>query len=635
MTGHRMFPFSRADLCFLQPPEDERKTILTRNAAPPYPFNSQKDAKSFVFAFLVLKLMSSRSKRSRSRSPPRRRSRSRSRSPGRRREQHRRDRRSPSPSREHRSHKREREHSPTQEAKAQPRQEVKKEEKVEEKKTLSLAEQKELLRQKKEALLKKKQAVEMSGGGGGGGEVAVKKEPSVVVAVAAKSEGPIPLILDELGRQVDLEGKLVSASASKASSNKSLLINKRVEREKVFGSAAANNKEGDAAVPKTMFDARLTVASARRDKKKSFRFVEPGTFVRKEDRAVAEQKLADLNQQLAKSGADMTPELALGLKMDLDAASSNHHEREQVPEFEWWDLALAGEDNPPSTLEELKARALANVNCMLEHPREVQSVRPEAKEVVIPLMLTEKERKRMRREERVAKQEQQRAQIMLGIIPPPPPKVKLSNMERVFGAKMVENPTAVEAEVRKAMQARLMKHLMENEERKLTPSERREKKLKAVIKDRKEELVAAVFRIDDLSNSQLLWKVQTNAKQSHCSGVLVTSSTLNMLVVEGGPKAIKFMKKLLLRRIDWSSGAEEEDNESDIYASKSSNNKCVMVWEGALAKPSFPNFSVVHAESDAAKARQVFEDAKCAQYWDLGRTLVVDEAVVEHQKKKL
>lgn len=499
--------------------------------------------------------------------------------------------------------------------------------KVEEEKKLSLAEQKELLRQKKEALLKKKLAAGMAEVKNEG----VKNEG--VKAQAKPTDGPIPLILDEQGRQVDLEGKLVSAAASKASSNKSLLINKRVEREKVFGAVSKKEKSD---VPKALFDARLSAAAPKREKKKALRFVEPGTFVRKEDRAVAEQKLADLNQHLAKTGEDMTPELAMEIKMDLDATSVSGFDREPVPDYEWWDLALVGEEGyVPSSMEDLKARALAKVNVMLEHPRDVQSLKPEPKEAVIPLMLTEKERKRIRREERVAKQEAQRAQIMLGIIPPPPPKVKLSNMERVFGAKMVENPTAVEAEVRKAMQARLMKHLMENEERKLTPTEKREKKLKAVLKDRKEELVAAVFRIDDLSSSQLLWKVQTNAKQCHCTGVIVTSSTLNIVVVEGGQKAIKFMKKLMLRRIDWTSGAGDDEGAEQEGNRSAASNKCVMVWEGALAKPSFMHFSVVHAEADAAKARQVFEDAKCAQYWDLGRALVVDEAIVQHQKKKL
>ncbi len=507
---------------------------------------------------------------------------------------------------------------------------VKQEGRVDEKKPLTVAEQKELLRQKKEALLKKKAE--------GAAEVKQEAKPNVALLPSLQSmagpEGPIPLILDEQGRQVDMSGKLVSASASKASGNKSLLINKRVAREKVFGGAAAAAAEREGPAPKGVFDARIQGGSVKREKK-GFRFVEPGTFVRKEDRAVAEQKLENLNQQMAKAGEEVTPEMALEVKLGLDAAITD---RDPIPDYEWWDVALAGEEGyVPSSYAELEAKALAKVNTLLEHPKDVSGLKAEPKEVSIPLMLTEKERKRMRREERVAKQEQQRAQIMLGIIPPPPPKVKLSNMDRVFGAKMVENPTAVEAEVRNAMKERLMKHLVDNEARKLTPTERREKRLKAVIKDRKEELRSAVFRIDSLANPKHAWKVQMNAKQCHCTGVLVKFSSLNVAVVEGGPKAIKFMKKLMLRRIDWNDTSEhEQEGEDDKDGAKSGgSNTCVMAWEGTIGRPLFQHFTVHECESDAQRARQVFEDAKCPQYWDLARSLVVDESVPLNQKLDL
>ncbi len=502
-----------------------------------------------------------------------------------------------------------------------------KQEAVHDKKTLSLAEQKELLRQKKEALLKKKAA-------GTGTEV--KQEPKTEALLpslqgkAGAGDGPIPLILDEQGRQVGLNGKLVSAAASKATANKSLLINKRVEREKVFGGAAAALAERESAAPRAAFDPRISAGPAAKREKKSFRFVEPGTFVRREDRAAAEQKLEVLNRQMARAGEEMTPELALEMKLGLDAAAVD---REPIPEYEWWDVALAGEEGyVPASYDELEAKALARVNNLLEHPKDVIGLKPEPKEVSIPLMLTDKERKRMRREERVAKQETMRAQITLGIIPPPPPKVKLSNMERVFGAKMVENPTAVEAEVRRAMQERLLKHLVDNEARKLTPTERREKKLKVVIKDRKEELRAAVFRIDSLANPKHVWKVATNAKQMHCTGVVVVFASVNVVVVEGGPKAVKFMKKLLLRRMDWNDASEAEAEGAPRAAG---SNKCAMVWEGALARPSFQHFSVHRTEGDALQARQVFEDAKCPQYWDLARSAVVDDALPLQQKLQL
>jgi hypothetical protein len=139
---------------------------------------------------------------------------------------------------------------------------------------LSLAEQKELLKQKKEALLRKKAAQNA---------VPVNQETTycelifffvfffvfevIVSPVTPSSKGvvsdaPIPLILDDQGRQVDAQGKLVSAYASKASSNKSLLINKRVEREKVFGKEEKLSKE--VAMPKGMYDPRIGAAASKR-----------------------------------------------------------------------------------------------------------------------------------------------------------------------------------------------------------------------------------------------------------------------------------------------------------------------------------------------------------------------------------
>lgn len=146
-----------------------------------------------------------------------------------------------------------------------------------------------------------------------------------------------------------------------------------------------------------------------------------------------------------------------------------------------------------------------------------------------------------------------RAKITLGLVPPPPPKVKLSNMERVYGSRIVENPTAVEAEVRKAMQDRLMKHLMDNESRKKTATERREKKMKAAMDDRKAELHAAVFKIDGLlRNTKAIWKLQQNAKDMHCTGVLVTikpAASAAAAGAAGGQSARAFLNQTAHRAL--------------------------------------------------------------------------------------
>jgi hypothetical protein len=65
-----------------------------------------------------------------------------------------------------------------------------------------------------------------------------------------------------------------------------------------------------------------------------------------------------------------------------------------------------------------------------------------------------------------------------------------------------------------------------------------------------------------------------------------------MVLVEGGPKAIRKFKTLMLKRINWKSksgdsndngdeGAESSDDDDKEKAdnAKEANNNCVLVWE--------------------------------------------------------
>ena len=71
------------------------------------------------------------------------------------------------------------------------------------------------------------------------------------------------------------------------------------------------------------------------------------------------------------------------------------------------------------------------------------------------------------------------------------------------------------------------------------------------------ECRVCVFRIEDLSYMPHKFKVNVNAQQMALNGVCIISNKkygLNVpsvVVVEGGPKAMKFYKKLMLRRINW------------------------------------------------------------------------------------
>lgn len=111
--------------------------------------------------------------------------------------------------------------------------------------------------------------------------------------------------------------------------------------------------------------------------------------------------------------------------------------------------------------------------------------------------------------------------------------------------------------VRQATQERLQAHLDRNAKRKLTREQKADKNMRKLRRDSALECRVAVFRIEDLSHGAHKFKVNMNAQQLALNGVCIIADRKlglnlpNVVVVEGGPKAIKFYKKLMLRRIKW------------------------------------------------------------------------------------
>lgn len=134
-------------------------------------------------------------------------------------------------------------------------------------------------------------------------------------------------------------------------------------------------------------------------------------------------------------------------------------------------------------------------------------------------------------------------------------------MMRVLGNEAVADPTKMEALVRQGVADRLKEHLQRNEERKLTKDQKTEKFMKKIKRDSSIECRLAVFRIESLRDRVHKFKVDINAQQMQLHGLLINpvqdvegrmDNTMPAIVlVEGGPKAIKFYKKLLLSRIKW------------------------------------------------------------------------------------
>ncbi|CAN0403989.1 unnamed protein product, partial [Ectocarpus sp. 12 AP-2014] len=70
---------------------------------------------------------------------------------------------------------------------------------------------------------------------------------------------------------------------------------------------------------------------------------------------------------------------------------------------------------------------------------------------------------------------------------------------------------------------------------------------------------------------------------------------MNMVVVEGGPKAVRAYTKLMTRRIRWGEeefGEGDSDSDSDEEVSKPALSGCMceLVWQGTVQTRSFPAF---------------------------------------------
>lgn len=284
---------------------------------------------------------------------------------------------------------------------------------------------------------------------------------------------------------------------------------------------------------------------------------------------------------------NISSSLPLGVKRV--SIKVKHHD--PIPDIEWWDAPLLNPNKRSylpneESIAEAKNEAISNkmeygnlenheknleilenlkfsedlirgdkVSNMIEHPIPFKII--QSQNVVIPMYLTKQERKKIKRRKRMEKEKEKQDKIRLGLMKPPPPKVKLANMMRVLGNEAIADPSRTEKDVKKSIAERLRNHLARNEGKKLTKEMKTEKILKKLKRDSAIECRVAVFRIEDLSNRSHKFKVDKNAQQLALHGVCLFSDKktgLNLpsiVVVEGGPKAIKKYKKLMLRRIKW------------------------------------------------------------------------------------
>ncbi|CAH9097443.1 unnamed protein product [Cuscuta europaea] len=443
-------------------------------------------------------------------------------------------------------------------------------------------------------------------------EVAVQPKPSKV---------PV-LRLDALGREVDEQGNVVNMP--KPSSTLKVNINKK--KKDAFQILKPELEVDPDQNPHFDPNMGLNKTKILRPKRSSFLFVEEGkwskdaeTIKLKSQFGEARAKELKAKQaQLAKAKAE--PDINPNLIEVSQRVMTHEKQKEPIPEVEWWDVPILQSgtygDITGGSISHEKLK-MEKITIYIEHPRPIEPPAEPAPPPPQPLKLTKKEQKKLRTQRRLAREKDKQEMIRQGLLEPPKPKVKMSNLMKVLGSEATQDPTKLEMEIRSAAAEREQAHIDRNIARKLTPDERREKKERKLFDDPNSllETAVSVYKINNLSHPQTRFKVDVNAQENRLTGCLVISDGITVVVVEGGKKSIKRYGKLMLRRIDWAAAVKTEEDGDDEDEEKAVN-KCVLVWQGSVAKPNFHRFLVHEVRTEAA-ARKFFADAGVPHYWDL------------------
>uniref|UniRef100_A0A9L0SD72 U4/U6 small nuclear ribonucleoprotein Prp3 n=2 Tax=Laurasiatheria TaxID=314145 RepID=A0A9L0SD72_HORSE len=390
---------------------------------------------------------------------------------------------------------------------------------------------------------------------------------------------PTPLILDEQGRTVDATGKEIELTHRMPTLKANIRAVKREQFKQQLKEKPSEDMESN-----TFFDPRVSIAPSQRQRR-TFKFHDKGKFEkiaqRLRTKAQLEKLQAEISQAARKTGIHTSTRLAL-------IAPKKELKEGDIPEIEWWDSYIIP-NGFDLTEENPKREDYFGITNLVEHPAQLNPPVDNDTPVTLGVYLTKKEQKKLRRQTRREAQKELQEKVRLGLMPPPEPKVRISNLMRVLGTEAVQDPTKVEAHVRAQMAKRQ--------------------------------------KVRNLSNPAKKFKIEANAGQLYLTGVVVLHKDVNVVVVEGGPKAQKKFKRLMLHRIKWdeqtSNTKGDDDEESDEEAVKKTN-KCVLVWEGTAKDRSFGEMKFKQCPTENM-AREHFKKHGAEHYWDLA----LSESVLE------
>ncbi|CAL1540677.1 unnamed protein product [Lymnaea stagnalis] len=422
---------------------------------------------------------------------------------------------------------------------------------------------------------------------------------------------PSPLILNEEGKTIDAK---TGEAVQLALYTPTLKANIRAKRREQFKGLI--DKPPEEISESKFFDGRLSLKGVQRQKR-GFKFHEKGKFEQQASRLRAKAQLERLQAEIAQAAKKTG--IASAAKIATIAPKKEIKEGE-VPDIEWWDSFIIRSntyDVVPKT-GDIDRQAFYGITNLVEHPTQIAPPVDCKDEVSIPVFLTKKERKKLRRQNRREAEKEIQEKIRLGLAPPLEPKVRMANLMRVLGTEAVQDPTKVEAHVRAQMAKRQRQHEEANAARKLTVEQRRDKKISKIKEDTSQGVYVSVYRVRDLSDPAIKFKVETNANQLYMTGITVIYKDCNLVVVEGGPKQQRKFRRLMLNRIKW---AESHRRTKDVEASEDDSNvdktnKCVLVWEGMVKTRSFDEMKFKTCPTESF-AREQLKKQGVEHYWDL------------------
>ncbi|NXP92892.1 PRPF3 protein, partial [Passerina amoena] len=423
---------------------------------------------------------------------------------------------------------------------------------------------------------------------------------------------PTPLILDEQGRTVDASGKEIELTHRMPTLKANIRAVKREQFKQQLKEKPSEDMESN-----TYFDPRVSITPAQRQKR-TFKFHEKGKFEkiaqRLRTKAQLEKLQAEISQAARKTGIHTSTKLAL-------ITPKKELKEGEIPEIEWWDSYII-----PNGLDfccgvgEYFSPKLGKFGFISKHERCLGNAGisdPHRHWVYLCAIVLVGKSCPVG-----ASLQQEPSQHLF-----PSLAVRISNLMRVLGTEAVQDPTKVEAHVRAQMAKRQKAHEEANAARKLTAEQRKAKKVKKLKEDVSQGVHIAVYRVRNLSNPAKKFKIEANAGQLYLTGVVVLHKDVNVVVVEGGPKAQKKFKRLMLHRIKWdeqtSNTKGEDDDESDEESVKKTN-KCSLVWEGTAKDRSFGEMKFKQCPTENM-AREHFKKHSAEHYWDLA----LSESVLE------